>query len=46
MTVTTMEAMITEATPMVLACDDVVYCEGMITEDAKNKKKTKDIISD
>ena len=40
------EAMMTEATPIVLACDDVVYCEGMITEDAKNKKKTKDIIAD
>lgn len=22
------------------------YCEGMVTEDAKDKKKTKDIISD
>lgn len=41
-----MEAMITEATPIVLACDDAVYCEGMITEDTKNKKKTKDIIAD
>lgn len=42
----TMEAMVTEATPMVVPCDDAVYCEGMITEDGKNKKKTKDIIAD
>lgn len=41
-----MEAMVTEATPMVQVCNDAVYCEGMITEDAKNKKKTKDIIAD
>lgn len=43
---TMMEAMVTEVTPTVLACDNAVYCEGMITEDAKNKKKTKDIIAD
>lgn len=39
-----MEAMITEVTPMEAQCN--CYCEGMVTEDNKDKKKTKDIISD
>lgn len=40
----TMETMVTEVTPTAAQCN--CYCEGMVTEDAKDKKKTKDIISD
>lgn len=39
-----METIVTEVTPMVAQCN--CYCEGMITEDSKDKKKTKDIIAD
>lgn len=41
---TTMEnQMITEVTPTQQACN--CYCEGMVTEDNKDKKKTQDIIA-
>lgn len=38
-----METMIMEI-PTAQACDEC-YCEGMVTEDKKDKKKTKDIIA-